>query len=90
MNTTLFIVISSFPQVEQADILPMEMVFTIRIPPYHGHVVKLTNSSDTTASPVLDYIHSFTQEDINQGRILYVSAFVQVLFCHTKIRHSVY
>uniref|UniRef100_H2UW55 Chondroitin sulfate proteoglycan 4 n=1 Tax=Takifugu rubripes TaxID=31033 RepID=H2UW55_TAKRU len=64
-------------KVEQPDILPTEMVFTIKSPPSHGHVVKLTNSSDASASPVLDYIHSFTQEDINQGRILYVSAFVQ-------------
>ncbi|KAG7230887.1 hypothetical protein INR49_024914 [Caranx melampygus] len=45
--------------------------------PRLGHVVKLTNSSDGTASPVLDYIHSFTQEDINQGHILYVSASIQ-------------
>lgn len=68
-------------QVDQADILPTEMVFTIKEPPRLGHVVKLTNSSDSTDSPVLDYIHSFTQEDINQGRILYVSAFIQV-YCH--------
>ncbi|XP_035520389.1 chondroitin sulfate proteoglycan 4 [Morone saxatilis] len=64
-------------KVDQADILPTEMVFTIKEPPRLGHVVKLTNSSDSTASPVLDYIHSFTQEDINQGRILYVSASIQ-------------
>lgn len=66
---------------DQADILPAEMVFTIKEPPRLGHVVKLTNSSDSTASPVLDYIHSFTQDDIDQGRILYVSAFIQV-YCH--------
>uniref|UniRef100_A0A3Q3VM28 Laminin G domain-containing protein n=1 Tax=Mola mola TaxID=94237 RepID=A0A3Q3VM28_MOLML len=64
-------------KVDQAGILPTEMVFTIKGPPRLGHVVKLTNSSDSTASPVLDYIHSFTQEDIDQGRILYVSAFIQ-------------
>ncbi|KAM9352065.1 chondroitin sulfate proteoglycan 4 [Symphorus nematophorus] len=64
-------------KVDQADILPTEMVFTIKEPPRLGHVVKLTNSSDSTASPVLDYIHSFTQEDIDQGRILYVSASIQ-------------
>ncbi|KAG8012312.1 Chondroitin sulfate proteoglycan 4, partial [Nibea albiflora] len=64
-------------KVEQADILPTEMVFTIKEPPRLGHVVKLTNSSDSTASPVLDYINSFTQEDIDQGRILYVSASTQ-------------
>ncbi|XP_074490024.1 chondroitin sulfate proteoglycan 4 [Sebastes fasciatus] len=64
-------------KVDQADILPTEMVFTIKAPPRLGHVVKMTNSSDSTASPVLDYIHSFSQEDIDQGRILYVSASIQ-------------
>ncbi|CAN9498887.1 unnamed protein product [Ophioblennius macclurei] len=64
-------------KVEQTDILPTEMVFTIKEPPRLGHVVRLTNSSDDTASPVLDYIHSFTQEDIDQGHILYVSASIQ-------------
>lgn len=54
------------------------MVFTIKEPPRFGHVVKLTNSSDSAASPVLDYIHTFSQEDIDQGRILYVSASIQV------------
>ncbi|XP_036963771.1 chondroitin sulfate proteoglycan 4 isoform X1 [Acanthopagrus latus] len=63
--------------VDQADIVPTEMVFTIKEPPRLGHVVKMTNSSDSTASPVLDYIHTFTQEDVDQGRILYVSASVQ-------------
>ncbi|XP_068579797.1 chondroitin sulfate proteoglycan 4 [Cebidichthys violaceus] len=64
-------------KVDQADIPPTEMVFTIKEPPRLGHVVKLTNSSESTASPVLSYIHSFTQEDIDQGRILYVSASIQ-------------
>lgn len=68
-------------QVEQADILPTEMVFTIKKPPGLGHVVKLTNSSDGVDSPVLDYIHTFTQDDIDEGRILYVSASTQV-HCH--------
>lgn len=54
------------------------MVFTVKEPPRLGHVVKLTNGSDAAASPVLEYIHSFTQEDIDQGRILYVSASIQV------------
>lgn len=62
-------------QVEQADILPMEMVFIITGLPLLGHLVKLTNS---TGSPVLDYIHSFTQEDINRGHVLYVSATFEV------------
>lgn len=67
-------------QVEQADIVPTEMVFTLKEYPRLGHVVKLSNSSsdEGTATPVLDYIHAFTQDDVDQGRILYVSASIQV------------
>uniref|UniRef100_A0A8C2ZBR2 Chondroitin sulfate proteoglycan 4 n=1 Tax=Cyclopterus lumpus TaxID=8103 RepID=A0A8C2ZBR2_CYCLU len=71
------IITQDYLKVDQADILSTEMVFAVKEPPRLGHVVKLTNSSDGTASPVLDYIHSFTQEDIDQGRILYVSASIQ-------------
>lgn len=54
--------------------MPTEMVYSIKDPPLLGHVVKLTNNSDSTATPILDYIHSFTQEEVNKGTILYVSA----------------
>ncbi|XP_067292728.1 chondroitin sulfate proteoglycan 4 [Pseudorasbora parva] len=64
-------------KVEQTDILPKEMVYSIKDFPRLGHVVKLNNDSDDRASPVLDYVQSFTQEDINLGRILYVSASLQ-------------
>ncbi|KAL0155259.1 hypothetical protein M9458_049522, partial [Cirrhinus mrigala] len=63
--------------VMQRDILPKEMVYSVKEFPRLGHVVKLNNNSDSTASPVLDYIQSFTQEDINLGRIFYVSASLQ-------------
>lgn len=64
----------TFFQVEQADISPTEIVFSIKSLPHFGHVVKLTNDTESTMSPVLNYIQSFTQEDINMGTILYVSA----------------
>lgn len=67
----------TFFQVEQADISPTEIVFSIKEPPRIGHVVKLTNDTESTVSPVLDYVQSFTQEDINMGTILYVSASLQ-------------
>uniref|UniRef100_A0A672RH81 Chondroitin sulfate proteoglycan 4 n=1 Tax=Sinocyclocheilus grahami TaxID=75366 RepID=A0A672RH81_SINGR len=63
--------------VMQRDILPTEMVYSVKDFPRLGHVVKLNNDSDSMASPVLDYIQSFTQEDINLGRIFYVSASLQ-------------
>ncbi|XP_051548746.1 chondroitin sulfate proteoglycan 4-like [Myxocyprinus asiaticus] len=64
-------------KVEQSDILPKDMVYSIQEFPRLGHVVKLSDDSDSTVSPVLDYIQSFTQEDINMARILYVSASLQ-------------
>ncbi|XP_012988335.3 chondroitin sulfate proteoglycan 4 [Esox lucius] len=64
-------------KVVQDDILPSEMVYTIKEPPLLGHVVMLTNHSDSTVAPVLNYIQSFTQEDVNKGRILYVSTSIQ-------------
>ncbi|XP_056596262.1 chondroitin sulfate proteoglycan 4 isoform X1 [Triplophysa dalaica] len=59
-------------KVEQTDILPKEMVFSVKEFPRLGHVVKLINDSK-----ILDYIQSFTQEDINMGRIVYVSTSLQ-------------
>ncbi|KAK3526427.1 hypothetical protein QTP70_025459, partial [Hemibagrus guttatus] len=64
-------------RVEQANISPAEIVFIIKEPALMGHVVKLTNDTESTISPVLDYIQSFTQEDINMGTVLYVSASLQ-------------
>ncbi|XP_036399042.1 chondroitin sulfate proteoglycan 4-like [Megalops cyprinoides] len=60
-------------KVEQVDILPLEMVYTIKEPPRLGHVVLLTNSTDGTSGPRLEYIRSFSQEDINTGHVIYVS-----------------
>ncbi|CAJ1056177.1 chondroitin sulfate proteoglycan 4%2C partial [Xyrichtys novacula] len=71
------IINKDYLKVDQADILPAEMVFTIKTLPNLGHVVKLTNSSDSSTSSVLDYIHSFTQEDINLEHIFYVSTSTQ-------------
>ncbi|XP_061078781.1 chondroitin sulfate proteoglycan 4 isoform X2 [Conger conger] len=57
-------------RVEQTDIFPSEMVYTIKELPHLGHIVMADNGS----AP--DYVRSFSQEDINQGRVLYVSAAV--------------
>ncbi|XP_048828953.1 chondroitin sulfate proteoglycan 4 [Brienomyrus brachyistius] len=61
-------------KVEQADILPSEMVFTIKEPPRLGHVVMSMQNPESTVSPNMDYIHSFSQEDLNQNRVYYVSS----------------
>nr|XP_055049420.1 chondroitin sulfate proteoglycan 4 [Misgurnus anguillicaudatus] len=61
-------------KVEQTDILPKEMVYSIKGFSRLGHVVKLINDSE---SLILDYVQTFTQEDINMGRIFYVSTSLQ-------------
>lgn len=66
-----------FHQVEQTDILPKEMVYSVKEFPRLGHMVKLINDSDNTASQIMDYIQSFTQEDIKMGRIFYSSTSLQ-------------
>lgn len=53
------------------------MVFTIKEYPQAGHVVRMASDRESTVAPVLDYIQTFTQEDINKGRILYVSTSAQ-------------
>uniref|UniRef100_A0A3B5N046 Chondroitin sulfate proteoglycan 4 n=1 Tax=Xiphophorus couchianus TaxID=32473 RepID=A0A3B5N046_9TELE len=60
-------------KVKQTDILPTDMIFTLKKLPNLGHVVMLKNSSEVAGSPVLDYIHSFSQEDINLSRVFYVN-----------------
>lgn len=55
------------------------MVFTIKEHPHLGHVVMLVNNSDRADAPMLDYIHSFTQDDIDKGRVVYVSGSQEVL-----------
>ncbi|XP_053340441.1 chondroitin sulfate proteoglycan 4 [Clarias gariepinus] len=64
-------------RVEQADISPSEIVFSIKEHPHSGFVVKLTNDTESAVSPVLEYIQTFTQDDINMGTVLYVSASLQ-------------
>ncbi|KAJ8343621.1 hypothetical protein SKAU_G00309500 [Synaphobranchus kaupii] len=49
-------------KVEQTDIFPSEMVYTIKELPRLGHIVMVNNGS------AADYVHSFSQEDINNGR----------------------
>ncbi|KAG9337013.1 hypothetical protein JZ751_029872 [Albula glossodonta] len=58
-------------RVEQTDILPSEMVYTVKVPPRLGHIIMSINGS----SPA--YVQSFSQDDIDRGWVLFVSAHVQ-------------
>ncbi|KAJ8417045.1 hypothetical protein AAFF_G00282720 [Aldrovandia affinis] len=55
-------------RVEQTDILPSEMVYTLKELPRLGHVIMATN-----ASTPADYVRSFSQKDVNLGRVLFIA-----------------
>ncbi|MGH0115315.1 UNVERIFIED_CONTAM: hypothetical protein FKN15_006743 [Acipenser sinensis] len=59
--------------VEHADFPPSEVVYYIKEPPQQGHIIMLVNDSAATAAPSLYDTQSFTQEDINNGRVIYIS-----------------
>lgn len=61
---------------DQTDILPTEVVFSIKQLPTLGHVAKLINDSSGMASQ-LESINSFTQNDINLGTILYLAGLAE-------------
>lgn len=60
---------------QAGDIPPTELQYVVKEFPKLGHVVNITTSSEGN---VLNYITSFTQDDIDQGLIAYASFANQV------------
>ncbi|NXH13835.1 CSPG4 protein, partial [Bucco capensis] len=58
--------------VAHEEILPQDIVYQVRSPPSSGFLAMLQHSQDSNEQPSLDPIQSFTQEDINHGRVLYL------------------
>ncbi|XP_024138140.1 chondroitin sulfate proteoglycan 4 [Oryzias melastigma] len=61
---------SNLLKVQAGDFAPTELQYSVKQFPRLGHVANLTTSSD---GMVLTPISSFTQDDIDQGLIVYVS-----------------
>lgn len=59
-------------QVTHEEILPQDIVYLVSSPPASGFLAILQHSRDSNEQPSLDPIQSFTQEDINNGRVLYL------------------
>uniref|UniRef100_A0A8C7XQS1 Chondroitin sulfate proteoglycan 4 n=1 Tax=Oryzias sinensis TaxID=183150 RepID=A0A8C7XQS1_9TELE len=57
-------------KVQAGDIPPTELQYVVKEFPKLGHVVNITTSSEGN---VLNYVTSFTQDDIDQGLIAYAS-----------------
>lgn len=59
-------------QVEHEDNPPQEIVYTVTVPPASGFLVALSHGPTLDEPPNLDPIQTFTQEDINEGKVLYL------------------
>ncbi|XP_014799773.1 PREDICTED: chondroitin sulfate proteoglycan 4 [Calidris pugnax] len=58
--------------VAHEEIPPQDIVYLVRRPPASGFLAMLQHSQDSNEQPSLDPIQSFTQEDINNDRVLYL------------------
>ncbi|KAJ7311243.1 hypothetical protein JRQ81_006857 [Phrynocephalus forsythii] len=58
--------------VEHGDIPPHEIIYTITVPPLSGFLVGLSHGHTSEEPTSLDPIETFTQEDINEGKVLYL------------------
>ncbi|XP_064524543.1 chondroitin sulfate proteoglycan 4 [Pseudopipra pipra] len=58
--------------VTHEEIPPQDIVYLVSSPPASGFLAMLQDGQDVNEQPSLDPIQSFTQEDINSGRVLYL------------------
>ncbi|NWH72732.1 CSPG4 protein, partial [Piaya cayana] len=58
--------------VTHEEIPPQDIVYLVSSPPASGFLAMLQDSQDSNEQPSLDPIQSFTQEDINNDRVLYL------------------
>ncbi|KFQ26632.1 Chondroitin sulfate proteoglycan 4, partial [Mesitornis unicolor] len=58
--------------VTHEEIPPQDIVYLVSSLPTSGFLAMLQDSQDSNEQPSLDPIQSFTQEDINNGRVLYL------------------
>ncbi|XP_068000356.1 chondroitin sulfate proteoglycan 4 [Melanerpes formicivorus] len=58
--------------VAHEEIPPQDIVYQVSSPPASGFLAMLQHEEDANEQPSLDPIQSFTQEDINDGRVLYL------------------
>ncbi|NWW95675.1 CSPG4 protein, partial [Rhynochetos jubatus] len=58
--------------VAHEEIPPQDIVYLVSSPPASGFLAMLQHGQDSNEQPSLDPIQSFTQEDINNGRVLYL------------------
>ncbi|XP_053573318.1 chondroitin sulfate proteoglycan 4 [Bombina bombina] len=67
-------------------IFPHEVIYTLSDPPSFGYLVSISTELSSDGSPSLDSIHTFTQEDINQGKILYLHSASEMIPDHMTLQ----
>lgn len=63
---------SSNLQVEHDEIEPQNIIYTILNSPNSGFLVALSQNHASDEPPSLDPIQTFTQEDVNEGKVLFL------------------
>uniref|UniRef100_A0A8D2LRD2 Chondroitin sulfate proteoglycan 4 n=2 Tax=Varanus komodoensis TaxID=61221 RepID=A0A8D2LRD2_VARKO len=58
--------------IEHEGIPSQEIFYTVTVPPLSGFLVAVSHGRTTGEPPSLDPVQTFTQEDINEGKILYL------------------
>ncbi|XP_072484392.1 chondroitin sulfate proteoglycan 4 [Notamacropus eugenii] len=61
-----------FLEVTQEDVPATEIVYKVTDPPRAGYLVRVSQGSSAQEPPSLDPVHTFTQENVNEGQVLYV------------------
>lgn len=51
---------------------PADIMFTVRSPPHAGSLVLLSHGPSVAGPPSLEPVHSFSQEAVDEGRVLYL------------------
>ncbi|XP_075064368.1 chondroitin sulfate proteoglycan 4 [Mixophyes fleayi] len=65
--------------VSAEGIFPHKIAYSLTDPPSFGYLVSISGELSSDGSPSLDSVHTFTQEDINKGRILYLHSASEML-----------
>lgn len=56
----------------QEAVPPTDIMFSVRTPPSAGYLVMLSHGTTAAEPPSLDPVHSFSQEAVDAGRVLYL------------------
>ncbi|XP_073435589.1 chondroitin sulfate proteoglycan 4 [Dendrobates tinctorius] len=65
--------------VSAEGLFPSKIAYSLMGSPYFGHLVSVSGELSSDGSPSLDFVYTFTQEDINKGRILYLHSSTDLL-----------